>query len=260
MKKRVIIVIFLMLCNPVYGIQYFEEDVDAEICTEDGKPIIRMFSQDWCGSCEDIRPVYYDTVRDYHDQGLVLGRLWQIDNRDDLFTPGVDGSFPNSELMIFIDFNPQQSYPTFVFGCKYYLIGTPGMSSGWEIRYENEFIEVMNILIETGCSDTCESLNYECGTHTICDSNQDCGTCPAGSDCVLGFCVCEDECGERCGMQTVCGELTDCGACPCLHAAENQPCDSIVDTQELGAYISLWRQGSVQMFDMMAAVNLWKNV
>lgn len=39
------------------------------------------------------------------------------------------------------------------------------------------------------CSATCESLNYSCGTHTICGVAVDCGFCAYGSDCVNGKCI-----------------------------------------------------------------------
>ena len=39
------------------------------------------------------------------------------------------------------------------------------------------------------CLDTCASLGYECGTHTICGKVVNCGGCPVGFVCVSGKCV-----------------------------------------------------------------------
>lgn len=38
------------------------------------------------------------------------------------------------------------------------------------------------------CTDSCTSLNYECGTHIICNVSVDCGTCATGKTCVAGVC------------------------------------------------------------------------
>ena len=38
------------------------------------------------------------------------------------------------------------------------------------------------------CLDTCQSLNYECGTQTICDEQVECGSCTSGRICVDGLC------------------------------------------------------------------------
>ena len=38
------------------------------------------------------------------------------------------------------------------------------------------------------CTDTCESLGYECGTHTVCSTSTNCGTCTTGYECVSGNC------------------------------------------------------------------------
>jgi len=38
------------------------------------------------------------------------------------------------------------------------------------------------------CTDTCSSLEYECGNWTICDEEVDCGICTSG-DCVEGSCI-----------------------------------------------------------------------
>ncbi len=40
----------------------------------------------------------------------------------------------------------------------------------------------------TQCTDTCSSLNYQCGTQTICGQEVNCGTCSNGMNCNLGMC------------------------------------------------------------------------
>ncbi len=38
------------------------------------------------------------------------------------------------------------------------------------------------------CSNTCDTLGYECGTQNICGDSVSCGTCGLGEDCIGGFC------------------------------------------------------------------------
>lgn len=40
----------------------------------------------------------------------------------------------------------------------------------------------------TACTDTCSSLGYSCGMHTICGTSTNCGTCSSGT-CTAGQCV-----------------------------------------------------------------------
>ncbi len=41
----------------------------------------------------------------------------------------------------------------------------------------------------TTCTDTCNSLSYECGTWTICGSEKNCGNCSTGEICEDGKCI-----------------------------------------------------------------------
>jgi len=71
----------------------------------------------------------------------------------------------------------------------------------------------------TECTDTCQSLGYNCGTHTICDQSQNCGSCGRGKTCTAGQCdgtSCTESCGSLgfdCGIHTVCTQSKDCGSC-----------------------------------------------
>ena len=64
------------------------------------------------------------------------------------------------------------------------------------------------------CTDTCQSLGYECGTHTVCDASTDCGTCSSGYECVGGQCeACVPDCaGKECGDDGCGGSCGDCGS------------------------------------------------
>jgi len=60
---------------------------------------------------------------------------------------------------------------------------------------------------EEECTDTCQSLEYECGLQTICDEEIDCGTCNEGYECIEG--VCAEEIEETCSDLT---NMQDCEA------------------------------------------------
>jgi len=76
----------------------------------------------------------------------------------------------------------------------------------------------------------------------------DCGTCPACGD---GTCDASEDC-------TTCE--VDCGTCQCtpIHDADNNPCDGVVSTEELSAYINEWKAGTVNIQDLMGAIVAWK--
>lgn len=100
------------------------ESVSGDICTEDGKPVIRMFSTSWCPHCQWISDTYDAVVKMYTDEGLIVAHHWEIDTGDDTLTSQEEQGIPDAELSVFTAFNPQESIPTFVFGCKYYRVGT----------------------------------------------------------------------------------------------------------------------------------------
>jgi len=80
----------------------------------------------------------------------------------------------------------------------------------------------------SSCSDTCTSLGFECGTHTICGTNQNCGSCSTGYSCdSSGQCVqdCTDTCsslGYQCGTHTICGSSQNCGSCSSGYSCNGQ--------------------------------------
>lgn len=102
---------------------FIESDSD-DICREDGKPIIRLFSTTWCSHCQWVADTFDDVVQMYVDEGLIVAHHWELDIDDDTLTSQIEESIPESEEDIFEEFNPQRSIPTFVFGCRYYRVGT----------------------------------------------------------------------------------------------------------------------------------------
>ena len=92
------------------------------------------------------------------------------------------------------------------------------------------------------CNDTCLSLEYECGTQTICSEELDCGTCDEAYSCESGNCeLIVETCTEdwSCDAWTECSGGTQTRTCTDVNdceTEENKPAESqtceIVDEQE----------------------------
>lgn len=129
-------------------IKTFAELQDADICTQDGKPIVRLFSTSWCPHCKWVKNRFNFVMNDYIEQEKIVAYHWVVDINDDDLTPIKEGNVPASELEIFKQFNPKGSIPTFVFGCKYYRVGNGYESQDDLDAEETEFRSVIDKLIE----------------------------------------------------------------------------------------------------------------
>lgn len=107
----------------VPGVNTFSEKTDASICSEDGKPVVYLFSTTWCPHCEWISDTFDATVKKYIDEDKIVAYHWELDINDNTLTDNAETQVPNDHLAVYQEFNPQGSIPTFVFGCKYFRIG-----------------------------------------------------------------------------------------------------------------------------------------
>lgn len=121
-------------------------ETDDEICTEDGKPIIRLFSTTTCPHCKWISETYENTVMDYVNEGLIVARHWEFDTRDDTLTLDVEGEIPEEELLAYEKFSTG-AVPTFVFGCKYGRLGNGYERQNDLVAEEAEFRKIIEELI-----------------------------------------------------------------------------------------------------------------
>lgn len=106
----------------------FDVSTVPGICTESGKPLIMLFTTSWCPHCKWAGPAFDEVAKEYVNKGKIVAHHWQIDTdaslKDDLLTPDKETAVPDSAMAYFNAFNSRGSIPTFVFGCKYYRIGT----------------------------------------------------------------------------------------------------------------------------------------
>jgi thiol-disulfide isomerase/thioredoxin len=117
----------------VAGASTYSEKAEAEICTEDGKPVVYLFSTTWCPHCKWIRETFNSTVKEAVDAGKIKAYHWAVDIGDDELTDEEEETVPPSHLAVYREFNPRGSIPTFVFGCKYFRIG-----NGYETQNDLE--------------------------------------------------------------------------------------------------------------------------
>lgn len=115
------------------------------ICSEDGKPVIRLFSTTRCPHCRWIKSTFDDTVKEYGDR--IAAYHWELDTGDNTLTADTEKAMPKSELDVFSKYNPKSSVPTFVFGCKYYRIGNAYEASGDLEAEKAEFRAVIEGLL-----------------------------------------------------------------------------------------------------------------
>lgn len=93
-------------------------EYDNGLCTENGKPVVFMFSATWCPHCQWVGDTFNSWAKEQKD---VVVYRYEVDTDENPLT-GEKG-IPDEHMNIYKEFNPNQSIPTFVFGCKYSRIG-----------------------------------------------------------------------------------------------------------------------------------------
>ena len=151
----IIVTLFIIGCTPSTpgqpeaggSIKTFKI-AEGNVCTEDGKPVIRLFSTTWCPHCTWIKETFDSTVQDYVGQGKIVAYHWEMDTGDNTLTSQVEKAVPDAEQAIARQVNPEGYVPGYVFGCKYYRIGN-GYESQQDLAAEEaEFRAVIETLIQ----------------------------------------------------------------------------------------------------------------
>jgi thiol-disulfide isomerase/thioredoxin len=98
----------------------------GDICMEDGKPVVRLFSTTTCPHCVWVGDTFDEVAQTYVNQGLIVAHHWEWDSItqtwDDLLTDQVEGTIPASEMDVYDTYSGGY-VPTFVFGCRYTRVG-----------------------------------------------------------------------------------------------------------------------------------------
>lgn len=96
---------------------------ENKICTDNGKPIIRLFSTTFCSHCRWVNETFNGVMEEYMKAGKIVAYHWDVDVANNQYTPEKESVVPQSELDILKQANPELSVPTYVFGCKYWRVG-----------------------------------------------------------------------------------------------------------------------------------------
>jgi thiol-disulfide isomerase/thioredoxin len=123
-------------------------EVDEPICKKDGKPLIFMFSTSWCPHCRWVKPLYEEVVKEYIKKKKIIAYQWELDTNDDTLTPNKENEVNQEHLALYEKYNPNQSIPTFIFGCKYYRIGTGYERENNPEAEKKEFRELIEKLLK----------------------------------------------------------------------------------------------------------------
>jgi len=116
-----------VLATGIPGVTSFTVKDDKQICKQDGKPVVYLFSTTWCPHCVWVKPIFDKVAKEYISQNKIIAYHWELDTFDNSLTDAVETSVPKDQEAIYKEFNPSGSIPTFVFGCKYHRVGNgPG--------------------------------------------------------------------------------------------------------------------------------------
>ncbi|MBU3957421.1 thioredoxin family protein [Patescibacteria group bacterium] len=131
------------------GIKTFLEKKDAQICADNGKPVIYLFSTTSCPHCQWIAETFDKVVKEYISTGKIKAYHWELDTNDDVLTAEKETKIPDNDMVVYSEFNPRNSIPTFVFGCKYFRVGN-GYEGQQDLSLEeNELRAVIEDLIKS---------------------------------------------------------------------------------------------------------------
>ena len=109
--------------------------------------MIYMFSTSWCPHCAWDRPLFTEAVKTYVAQGKIVAHDWELDTYDDTLTSAKETSIPADAQALYNKYNPDGSIPTFIFGCKYFRIGTGNEKTGDKNAEIQEFKQLIDKLL-----------------------------------------------------------------------------------------------------------------
>ena len=116
----------------------FTETNDA-ICTEEGKPILRLYTTSKCTPCAAARQRFEAAVQAY--TGKIVAYVWELDTGDNLLTSVKEQAITTTELEIFKKYNQKSTVPTVVLGCKYVAIGAASLPT--QVEFTNAIEELL---------------------------------------------------------------------------------------------------------------------
>lgn len=135
------------LAQGIAGVATFYDKASKEICKQDNKPVVYLFSTTWCPHCQWVTETFDRVAKEYVSQGKIIASHWELDTNDDTLTDAQESSVPAAATAAYQEFNPRGSIPTFVFGCKYYRVGNGYERTDSLEDEEKEFRALIDYLI-----------------------------------------------------------------------------------------------------------------
>jgi len=121
------------------------KETGKELCTENSKPVIRLFSTTKCKHCAWIKDTFDSVVSEYDN---IVAYHWELDTGDNILTEEVETAVPKREVEVFKEFSTERKVPVFVFGCEYARIGNGYENEDDLVKEDGEFRAVIAKLVE----------------------------------------------------------------------------------------------------------------
>jgi len=126
------------------------DKTEEDICKENGKTVVYLFSTTWCPHCSWVKEAFDSLVKEYIDNGKIMAYHWELDTNDNTLTKEEETVIPEEHIKILEKYNPDGYVPTFIFGCKYIRIGTGHEKDDGGLPLEKaEFKKIIEELINS---------------------------------------------------------------------------------------------------------------
>lgn len=129
------------------------EDVDTptftytndNVCRNEGKPMIMLFSDSRDYHCEWISKIYDSVVKSYGDK--IAAYHWNINTGDNTLTSTTEPRISEIENFWYTKYNKDRTVPTFIFGCAFTRIGNGYEAQNDTGAEEAEFRTIIDALV-----------------------------------------------------------------------------------------------------------------
>jgi hypothetical protein len=121
----------------------------GELCKQDGKIPIYMFSSSPCKECKALASRLTALLQSYEgaNGSVFMPSLWELDTGDNLYTKEIETGVPEWQVDVFRRLSPQNEVPAYSFGCTYTRTGhLPGAQGNLNAE-EKEFKAVLSALL-----------------------------------------------------------------------------------------------------------------
>lgn len=135
--------------DPLDGVSFptfYSTGLDA--CTsDDGKPVIFLFSSSTCSHCEWVGDIFDFIAMYYVSSGSIVAHHYDLTSGDDLLTAEIETEIPSEYLQIKENGDPKGLVPYFNFNCQFERIGNGYEATDDSVAEAAEIRQVIESLI-----------------------------------------------------------------------------------------------------------------